>query len=90
MNRAVHPSPPHKHLGGGVTMRRTRKAEEVLQLMNGGLNIVKTIQSGNTVVYFADNSYARKTAEQIKEAVDNHWRVGWQIALKMRERGIDV
>ncbi len=94
MNRAVLLESQHIHPVRGVAeMKKNKKEskrEEVLRLMSGDLNIVKTMKSGDCTIHFADNSYRDKTKEEIESAIEHHWHVAWQVVMRMRERGIDV
>lgn len=74
--------------GRDVAMsRRKSKKQEVLDLINGGLNIVSTIPMPNgNVVYVADNCYANKTPEELEAIKRNFYNVCWQVIKNNPER----
>lgn len=67
--------------------KRKSKKQEVLDLMNGGLNIVATIPMPNgNVVYVADNFYANKTPEELEAIKKNFYNVCWRVIQNNAER----
>lgn len=52
-------------------------------------NIVETYQFGESKVHICDN-YVAQTPEAIQKVLKNLHAKGWDIALKLREQGIEV
>jgi len=53
-------------------------------------HIVATYHYGPTVCEIADNYIRNQTPEERKAVMDNLRRVGWQIVINARKRGVDV